>query len=43
MNALSQEEAAGLNDYDAMQAGLPRHVEATVILNVEGRPESESF
>lgn len=43
MNALSPEEAAGLNDYDAMQAGLPRHVEATIIVNVEGRPESENF
>jgi|GEM_PF-3827559 len=43
MNALSQEEAAGLNDYDAVQAGLPRHVEATIIVNVEGRPESENF
>lgn len=40
---LSALEQANLSDYEAIEHGLPRHVEAVMILNVEGRPESEHF
>lgn len=40
---LTRAEQAALSDYDAVQLGLPRHVEALLVLQIEGRPESEHF
>lgn len=40
---LTHAQVAALNNYDAQAVGLPRHMMATVVLNIEGRIDLPGF